>query len=490
MDFLDPAKKRAHIIRLFIGYGLIAIAVAITALILLYQSFGYDVDRTTGKVIQNGLLFVAAHPESASIYLNGELNKSKTDARLPIPAGQYSLELKRDGYRPWKRLITLDGGSIQRVEYPILFPEKLTTTDVQLYSSVPAMATSSLDHKWLLVQTPDSVAQFDNFDLTNPSQPPTTLTIPATTLTAAAGAQSLTAIEWSNDNRHLLMSHNFDGQSEFILVDREVPANSININTLTSTAPTKVTLLDKRNDQLLVYDAKTLVLQKYDVKAKTLVPVLQNVTSYVSSGPDFILYTSGGGTASPGLVIVRIWDGNASYDIHTYPAGTTVRLDLAQYNSNWYTAVAPSGTGRTFIYKNPHTTLKLFKNKMLVPTSILKLDEPNYVSMSGNGQFVLAEKGSKFGVYDIETDKRFYFDTKQAVAADQHTDWLDNFHLSMTIDGHLQVFDFDGANLQTLTANTFGFQPFTSRDNNTLFNIAPSVVVPGRPALTSTKLKL
>ncbi len=38
MDFLDPAKKRAHTIRLFIGYILIAIVVATVSLILLLES--------------------------------------------------------------------------------------------------------------------------------------------------------------------------------------------------------------------------------------------------------------------------------------------------------------------------------------------------------------------------------------------------------------------------------------------------------------------
>ena len=93
MDFLDPNKKRAHTIRLFVGYFLVGTAIALASLILLFQSFGYDVDRKTGKVIQNGLIFLSAHPESADVYLNGQ-RKDKTDLRLAVPAGPYSVELK------------------------------------------------------------------------------------------------------------------------------------------------------------------------------------------------------------------------------------------------------------------------------------------------------------------------------------------------------------------------------------------------------------
>src|SRR3989344_9216209 len=134
MDLLDPNKKRAHTIRLFVGYFLVVTAIALASLILLFQSFGYDVDRKTGKVIQNGLIFLSAHPESADVYLNGQ-RKDKTDLRLAVPAGQYSVELKRDGYRTWKHAVSLEGGGIERLVYPVLFPEKLKTSDVQLYAS-------------------------------------------------------------------------------------------------------------------------------------------------------------------------------------------------------------------------------------------------------------------------------------------------------------------------------------------------------------------
>src|SRR5437868_1052460 len=102
MDFLDPKKKRAHIIRLYVGYFLMAIALGIGTLILMFELFGYDVNHKTGGVIQNGLVFVDAHPESAQIIVNGK-PEGQTDARLTLPAGQYSFELKRDGYRNWKR---------------------------------------------------------------------------------------------------------------------------------------------------------------------------------------------------------------------------------------------------------------------------------------------------------------------------------------------------------------------------------------------------
>ncbi len=72
MDFLDPKKKRANTIRLYLGYLLVGIAIAIGSYIIYYQSYGYGYNTKTREVIQNGLVFVSARPEAADIYLNGQ----------------------------------------------------------------------------------------------------------------------------------------------------------------------------------------------------------------------------------------------------------------------------------------------------------------------------------------------------------------------------------------------------------------------------------
>ncbi len=41
MDYLDPKKQFRHHIILFTGYILIAIAIVIASLILLYQAYGF-----------------------------------------------------------------------------------------------------------------------------------------------------------------------------------------------------------------------------------------------------------------------------------------------------------------------------------------------------------------------------------------------------------------------------------------------------------------
>ena len=144
MDFLDPKSRKAHRRRLFIGYALMAIALGMATLLIALLTSGYDVDRKTGAVIQNGLVLTESHPVSADIYVNGQA-KGKTSQRLLLPEGGYTVELKANGFRSWQHKVTLEGSSIEQLVYPFLFPEKLQTKTVNDFANLPHMAIKHTD---------------------------------------------------------------------------------------------------------------------------------------------------------------------------------------------------------------------------------------------------------------------------------------------------------------------------------------------------------
>ena len=160
MDFFDPQKQKRHQIRLSIGYAVIGTVLLLATTILLHWAYGYGLDKE-GRVIQNGLVFVSTRPEGADTYLNGKKYKDRTNTRMNLPSGQYLMELKRAGYRDWKRVLTVEGGSVERFDYPMLFPVQLDTSVVKQYHAMPVLSTESLDRRWLLV----SGAEQNKFDL-------------------------------------------------------------------------------------------------------------------------------------------------------------------------------------------------------------------------------------------------------------------------------------------------------------------------------------
>lgn len=486
MDFLDPKKKRAHAIRLFIGYCLITIAILLATTLLLFAAMGYGINRTTGEVTQNGLVFVDAHPEAANIKINGQ-DKGQTDGRFVFEAGRYSLDLSREGYRPWHKDFTLQGGSIVRLVYPFLFPTQLTTSTTMATSSTPDLVTTSPDRHWIVVHTPDALNTFQIIDTSTKDNIPVPITVPAALLGSHAGAQTLEFGEWSTDNRHVLLKHAFTGGYDYIILDREKPAESTNISGALGRGYTSVTLFDKQSDKIYGYDANGGVLQSVDLKTKIVTPVATNVISFWPYKDTTVLYVTSQG-APAGKVMVHLREGQTDYVLRELNAGTKYLLNLAEFDGGMYLAAASTADGRLYIYKNPLEALKKNDVSLNIPLLLLKLDNPDVVSFSANARFIALQAGSKFEVYDAETKQQYRFDTKLALDAGQKAEWMDGHRLMLVSEGKMRVFEFDGMNMQTLVSAQSGFIPSFDRDFTAMFTYGPQATDATKTGLSRTEL--
>lgn len=486
MDFLDPKKKRAHTIRLFIGYCLIAIAILLATTLLLFAAMGYGINRTTGEVTQNGLVFVDAHPESAAIKINGQ-DKGQTDGRFVFEAGRYSLELNRDGYRTWRKDFTVEGGSIVRLVYPFLFPTQLVTGTTLATTSTPDLVTNSPDRHWIIVHNPDAMSTFQVIDTSTKVNTPVAVTVPNAVLGSHSGAQSLEFTEWSTDNRHVLLKHTFVGGYDYIIFDREKPETSTNISQLLSKNFSSVTLFDKQSDKIYGYDATGGVLQSVDLKSKVATTVASNVISFWPYKDTNVLYATAQG-ANEGKVAVHIRDGQTDYVLRELVAGPKYLLNLAEFDSHMYLAAASSTDGKLYIYKDPLTALKKNDPSLNIPLLLLKLDNPDYVTFSANARFISLQAGSKFEVYDAETKQQYRFDTKLPLDAGQKASWMDGHRLMLTSEGKMRVFEFDGLNMQTLVNTQAGFIPSFDRDYTALFTYGPLATDATKSGISRTEL--
>lgn len=70
-----------------------------------------------------GLFVATSDPKGAQVFINGKLTTA-TDDTLNLPPGTYSIEIKKDGYIPWKK--NLD-----------IVAELVTQTNTKLFPSVP-----------------------------------------------------------------------------------------------------------------------------------------------------------------------------------------------------------------------------------------------------------------------------------------------------------------------------------------------------------------
>lgn len=488
MDFLDPKKKRAHNIRLIIGYCLVATALILASVLLLFAAFGYGINSSTGEVTQNGLVFVDAHPEQASITLNGQ-DRGKTDGRFVLEAGTYSLQLKRDGYRSWQRNFVLEGGNIVRMVYPFLFPDKLNNKDALAYAQVPDMVSVSPDRHWIVSHAANAPTTFQVTDTSTIAAPTAAINIPAAVLGTHTGTPSLEAVEWSTDNRHLLLKYTFDGGFDYIVLDRDNPETTVSVTQTLGKSFSSVTLRDKKADQLYVIDTASNQLQAASLKDKTIVAVADNVISYWPYKNDTILYATNQG-ATAGKTLVKLKDNQDTYTIREVMTGAKYLLNMAEFDSNTYVIAGSSADGKVYIYKNPLTTLKKQNAAAPLPLILLKVDNPEYLSFSGNARFISVQGGSTFAIYDAETKNQYKYDTKLPLLAGQKATWMDGHRLMLTSAGKMTVFDYDGENKQTLVSQNASFIPMFDRDYNVLFTVGPTTGDAAKTGLVRTQLNL
>jgi hypothetical protein len=458
MDYLDPQKQRAHVRRLFIGYVLMTIVVGLGTLILGFASSGYDIDKKTGSVIQNGMLFLNAAPESATISVDGVEIKDTTDARLVKPEGTYTIKLSRPGYRSWQQSITLLGGVVEHVTYPILIPENLVTKDLQVYNELPPLVSQSPDKRWLVVQVtePASIGHFDIYDLTNQNGVPTQAALPTDLLTATDKPTALEAIEWSADNTHLLLSHAIPSGKEFILFDKDNPTASVNINRTLSYAPTALTLRDKKIDTLYSYEATGGNLRIADLKAKTVsAPIATHVIRFKTALDNLIAYVTDD-NAPLGKVYFRVLENDKTYTLRELASAKDgiYGVSVSRYNGDWYYTAVSSADGKAYVYKNP---LDVFKHSSTnpAPKTILTIGSYTQLLLSPNEEFIGLQSGQQFSIFDTDTDRTHHFTIPSSFDPNTTVTWMDGFHLLFQSKGLLNEVDFDGTNKQQLvTAST------------------------------------
>ena len=486
MDFLDPQKQKAHARRLIAGYILIGVVLLLATIILLYQAFGYGIDRH-GRIFQNGLVFVSSVPEGAEIYVDGVRENNPTNARLALPAGQYVFEVKREGYRPWKRAITVEGGTVQRFDYPFLFPEQLDVATTKQYAATPSFVTQSPDRRWLLAQ--NAANSFDLFDLDASAPVPTPFSVPAEILSAGTTTTGWKEVAWAKDNKHVVLKRAFTlgGQpaDEYLLLDREDASKSVNLSVLLGFTPTVLQLRDDAHDRYYAFDQPNGALFTASLDRPTPQPYLDNVLAFQSSGNDAVVYATSE-DAPPGKTLIRMREGADNYTIRQVASDAApFLLEIERFEDAWYVVAGASTEEKVYVYKNPIDSLKSGDGDVLVPVHILKANDPNYVSFAPESRFVFVENGSEFAVYDAKNNKGYAYSLETPVdAALGHATWMNEFYLQVVSNGQVIAFDYDGANREILVPAASGTVGYFDRDYRKLYSISAS------HTLSATNLRL
>lgn len=497
MDFLDPKKQRRHTIQLFIGYGLVATAITLATIILVYYAYGFGVTKQ-GDLVQKGLVFVSSQPSGAGLYVNGK-QVDNTNAKLNLNAGDYTLDIKRAGYNDWHREINIEGGSVNHYVYPFLFPKELKPKAIKEYDVNPQLTTQSPDRRWLVVKpNTNDETKFEAFDLSKSQDTigeATAFSLPASLLSATATPAQWKVLEWSNNNRHMLFVRTYTAdntqKSEYILVDRQRPEGSYNLSRELSIDPvtTDISLVDKKPDVYYLHDKTTGDLSRVVLDSKSLEKVLSNVIAYKSHGDNTIVYVTGK-DAPDGKVIAKLSDNGKEYTLRTLLPSDKYLLNAARFDGSWYIVAGSQAENRTFVYKDPVGQINGTKNKRPGALFSLRVDIPTDVSFSANAQFIALQNGKGIHVYDIDREKAYRYESRYPLDAPQlKMAWMDGDRFTYTSAGKQVVFDYDNTNRHSLVPSSSTYDSAYDRNYEYLYTFTARAAGQDGISLTATPLR-
>lgn len=466
MDYLDPKKEHNHRLIMLIGYVFVAVAIVFATIILIYRAYGFGI-AGNGNVIQNGLTYFVSRPVSADIYIN-EDKKGQTSSRFLLPSGSYKFRLSQTGYRDWLKDVFVPGGGVQNFYYPLLIPKELKTATMQSYILPPSSVSQSPDRKSLLVQKAESLLSYDLFDLKNPLALPLQLTVPATVYTVDSSS-TWTAIDWADDNRHILIRHDFARKSEYLLLDTQNINASLNLNAALVVSGSDFSFRDNKFDQYYLLDSNKKSLATISLSNPLPVVVVDQVLSFSTLGSDQVAYFTDKSQVS-GKTALMIYRGGKSYVVRYFMPSSSYLTRLANYNGFSYLVASSTVENRAFIFKDPTKQLQSLPVKQIAPIQVLRVIGIDHLSFSPEFQYILAGKDNQIAIYDIENHDTFNYKLRTSLDAPQvNVSWIDTGHLGYVANGISTISDFDGSNIQALVTSNPSHGIYLSSDFKNIF---------------------
>jgi hypothetical protein len=102
----------------------VSVAMFFTLLpIILSYSLGYNIDYRAFKIYKTGIIHLRSQPSGAVVYMNGELFGNLTPTRIEdLKPGNYNIEVRKEGYYPWYKELTVRPNMVTKAEDIVLFP--------------------------------------------------------------------------------------------------------------------------------------------------------------------------------------------------------------------------------------------------------------------------------------------------------------------------------------------------------------------------------
>lgn len=466
-----PPSQRKQIIQRVITYSLMSIAVVGLVVVLVFIILGYQFNRADGRIEQGGLVQFNTLPAGATVSIDGAGFGIRTPSKTTLTAGQHFITMQREGYRTWQKSVSVVSGGVLWLSYARLVPNDLKPESVASLASIASTSVSP-NSKSMAIKENSADAKVILADISGDEVKTSTHEMPAESFTRPTDGktQRFTFDKWDPSSRYIITKHDYDNdKSEWLIVDSQNVANTKNITKLLHINASKIVF--SGNNTKVLYALVDKDVRRIDIGAETLSrPLVANVADFSLYKDTTIVFTTFVDTETKKRSI-GYYDESADTvrTMRSYEDDGTAPLKLAlgNYFNETYFAIGYSDTIDVLKgdFSNPDKLSQV--TNMPITSGIDNLE------IVSEGRFVVAQYGNNYSVHDLELKKT----TNTELQAGEMTSanklrWLDNYTLWGDHGGKLRLYEFDGANQQTIMPIESGFNATLNPNGKYLYGIA------------------
>lgn len=452
---MDSDKlKRRQSLKVIISEAIMVLMVIVTVVVLALVVSGYWVNSDF-KVERQGMLQVSSVPSGADLDVDGESSwLQRTNTSKVLSSGEHTVTISKDGYDSWSKTINISEGLLYRIHYPRLFLQDRTAEKV-LDTTGSTMGTISPDGtklllagdttEWKLVKLNSDTPEAKKLDISK-FFPGTSL---AEGATVGLFSGKIIAADWDHDSGHVLFRVEHSGNTEWVLLDVNNVASSINLTKEFGADFSAVKILDNTSSSLLAIQSGNL--HKIDVPGKSISAVL------IQDVYDFDHYES--------EVVFSAASSAGGYTVGLFKIGEAKPTELETVTQPTKVAISKFYDDMYITTLQENTVMLHKKADFAEPIASLEVSfTPEVMKVGHNGEFITMSSGPNIATLDMETNS-----IREWQVAGNSFGWIDNDMVYTVADGELIVYDFDGLNHRVLAKNVSGHFPTAITDNKWLY---------------------
>ena len=466
---MDRKKtKKIQSTRIVMTNIFMALSVIAIVFILMLIAMGFKINEH-GGLEQSGLLQISSHPSGATVEIDGETQFSRTEISKMLSSGEHNVKVTKTGYDTWETNVRVDAGLLTHISWVRLFPLNPVTEKMATYDQAKLLSFSS-DHKNLLyLEKDDAELEFINLQGEE-------IKVSKIKLSEVLGIKDPEALQsaaisvaaWNDSSSKALINWTHDEVTDWIVLDIEKPANSINLTNKFGLLFNDVLIANGSASKLWAIENGNLHL--IDLSNSTISVALATGIESVANNKDVVAYihtanaTAEDGSISTKRTIELFREGESGAtvieDITKTKANNTT-LALGTYWSDEWLAYSTDANLTILAGKYPSYD-KPTKNAM---KDVLKRElshVPTSISVNAEQRIVAYRSPAKVMSFDFET--KDYYDIK--LNSENKSYWLDDYIIWQHEEGKVTINDFNGNNYRELISESNNQLPVCLTENN------------------------